>query len=464
MKLNCSFHEKNEMDLIHEKSLDVLKNVGIIFHSKEAIEILKANGVKIDGNRAFFQPAIVENALKTIPSQFEWQGRQSSLVIGDGMSKNIPSLGPIYVSENGKFHSPTPLDYANFHKLHETSRVIHAANPNILDPQNVDRNIREKYRMASTLMYSTKPLMGITDGYNDSMMSIQMIREFYDVWDKILLVGLISIAGPLHISPAMCEAMIAYAREGQAVVIAPGGSASLTAPPSLAGCALQSNAERLGGATFVQLVNPGTPVIFGCNQHATDIRYSSYGIGAPETALMTLTARVIGNYYNVPVRSGGCLTDSKVLDYEAGAESMLTILSSYMAGIDFILHSAGILDTFNSLGYEKFMLDEELIQTAQRYMRGYEVNEDTLLYEKIVKAGPGGDYISRTQKSYLNDYSLPKYQTRESHNNWISSGSVTVENMANKDYKNRLETYVLPELLVHQRKIIDDNIPKELLF
>ena len=158
----------------------------------------------------------------------------------------------------------------------------------------------------------------------------------------------INVMSPLGISTAMCEALITYARAGQPVVVAEGGFPGVTLPPSIAGTLVSNNAGILAGITLAQLVNPGTPVVYGLPAVSGDLKVISMAIGGAETPLFVYYAKEIANYYHLPVRAGGGLTDAKAVDYQAGKETALNLFATYGAGIDFIIHACGILDTYNT--------------------------------------------------------------------------------------------------------------------
>lgn len=130
----------------------------------------------------------------------------------------------------------------------------------------------------------------------------------------------------------------------------------------MAGTLISNNAGILAGIVLTQLVNPGTPVIYGIPAVSGDLRAVSMAIGGAETKLFIRFAREIGNYYQIPVRAGGGLTDAKEVDYQAGKETALNLHATYESKIDFILHACGILDTYNTISFEKLVLDEETIK------------------------------------------------------------------------------------------------------
>lgn len=455
MNLKYLFSTKKELEMIHENSLRVLEEVGVIFHNNpEALEYFKKYGAKIDGDHVYIPKKLVEKAVQSAPSTYEWIGREKNVTIGTGPSKNLPAYGPMFIYENGKYHATTHEDTTKFHKLHETSNVMDVSSPMVLDASYIDKNVRNDYKMTTALKYCVKPLMGITDGKDASVRSIEVVQQFYDIFDKIVVTGLINCSSPLLYAAAMSEAIIEYSKKGQALCITGSCTSGLTGPTSIAGIVVQGNAEVLAGLVLSQLVNEGTPVVYCLNFSSCDLRYATCELGGAEGALLAYTARELATFYQLPLRSGGGLTDSKQIDFQAGFETFMIMLATYQAKIDFVTHSCGILDTMNSLSYEKYILDEELILIINRLLRGYEVTEKTIQFDKIKKVGPGGNFMGKTEKMYLNDYFLPKYSNRMTHGNWINMGQPTIVENTHNALQKRLHSYVLPDITNAQQKIL----------
>ena len=116
MRLRFNFAEKEELDQIHEATLDVLKNVGVNFHEEEALQIFREHGARVSGNTVFIEADMLETALSTAPAQFEWKGRERSVVIGGGDSVSVPCYGPIYRLKKGKIEDIVPQDFVDVTK------------------------------------------------------------------------------------------------------------------------------------------------------------------------------------------------------------------------------------------------------------------------------------------------------------------------------------------------------------
>lgn len=461
MKPIYDFAKKEELELIHEYSMKLLKETGVVFYCDEVIQIFKEHGFKVEGNTVYMEEKDIMNALKTVPKEFEWYGRGSQVTLGGGKTVCAPCYGPMYILQDGEFHTPNIVDYNNFAKLDATSKVLDVSNPNMMDLSFMPSDVASNCAMATVLMHNERPAIGMVDGKQNAVDSIQMTREFYDVHDKTVVCGLINVASPCVYSQAMSEALVEYAKEGQGVFITPSAMSGLTAPDSIASLLLLNNTEVLPGVVLTQLINPGTPVVYGIQSHGSDIRYTVPTVGSPEQCLIFYAVKELGNFYGIPVRTGGSSGDAKQVDMQAGVESFATCFATLHSGADIMIHSCGGMDSDNTLSYDKYIYDEEVIQSVQRILKGVEVNEETLLYDKIKKAGPGGNFLGRTSRTYRDNYIFLDIPNRLSHSNWITEGAESITQRTKKAYEKRIEEFVMPELDKKQQAIIDKYIPED---
>ena len=68
---------QDTMETIHEKSLEILKETGVVFHWEPALKILREAGCDVDFERQLvkFPRNIVEDALKSCPISFSVKAR-----------------------------------------------------------------------------------------------------------------------------------------------------------------------------------------------------------------------------------------------------------------------------------------------------------------------------------------------------------------------------------------------------
>lgn len=470
MKHVYDFATKKELDLIHEYSMKMMEELGVRFMCEEAIEIFRSHGFRTAGDTVYMTEKDVKNALKTAPRSFDWYGRNSYVTIGGGKPICAPSYGPIFILEDGKYHNAEKRDFLNFAKLCASSRVLDVSNPNAMDFSFINPENASNWAMATTLMLDERPAMGMVDGRKNARDSIKMAQEFYGIYDKTVVTGLISVASPSHFSETMCEALIEYARAGQGVFITPSSMNSLTVPGSLASLLLSNNVETLSGIVLAQLITPGTPVIYGNQSHGCDMRYVIPTMGSPEQFLIFSATKAFGEYYGLPVRTGGSSCDAKQVDMQAGVEAFSSMYATMQSGADLVVHSCGSLDTDCSLSYDKFIYDEEILLSIQRILRGLEITEEALLYNAFKEVGPGGgfldlsdDLFETSNEYYQNDYIYLQTPSHTAHNVWLEKGAETVTDRTKRIYQTRLKEYQMPELNSERRSILEKYVPKELL-
>jgi trimethylamine--corrinoid protein Co-methyltransferase len=129
-------------------------------------------------------------------------------------------------------------------------------------------------------------------------------------------------------------------------------------------------------------------------------------------------------------------------------ESMMSQLMASLSGIHFVLHSAGILESYMMASYEKFVIDDEICGMCKRIRRGEEINAEKLALDVIRQAGPGGEYLTQmhTFQNFRKEFYQPDMEERENFANWRKKGGLTLEQRANRRWKEILEAYEAPLL------------------
>ena len=171
-------------------------------------------------------------------------------------------------------------------------------------------------------------------------------------------------------------------------------------------------------------------------------------IGSPEDAVVSLVNGQLAKYYKIPCRISGALSDSKMMDSQAAYESAITLMMAQMAGGNFILHAAGIIESYNCTSFEKLIVDNEIIGYLKRINQGVTVNEDTLAYDVIEEVGPRGTFLvtEHTLDHFRDEFYMPTLSNRQPHGLWLSGGGISSEQRANQKWKEILESYEEPKL------------------
>lgn len=164
--------------------------------------------------------------------------------------------------------------------------------------------------------------------------------------------------------------------------------------------------------------------------------------------MVSLLNGQLAKFYQIPCRISGALSDSKMMDSQAAYESAITLMMAQMAGGNFILHSAGIIETYNCMSFEKLIIDNEIIGYCKRINQGVEINEETLAYDVIKEVGPGGVFLTHdhTVENFRDEFYFPTLSNKKSYEQWVEDGSLPIEKVANAKWKAILESYGEPTL------------------
>ena len=446
---------KTQIEKIHETSLRILEQIGLDFGYPPALEVLKKGGAKVDGQRVLFPSRLVEAQISKAPRRFTLHARNPkyNVVVGGSNMVLTPGFGAAFVTdlENGR-RKATMKDYENFVKLTGASANLDILSGTVVEPTDVPYESRHAHMIYAAMKYSDKCFMGSTMGAKGARDSIRMasilVGDEGQLAEKPAMISILGSLSPLKYDERMLGGLMEYARAGQPLLISCLAIAGATGPVTLAGNLALQNAEVLAGIVLAQLVREGTPVVLGGASSNTEMRNGTLSIGSPEMALNTAATAQMANYYKLPVRSGGAVCDAKAPDAQAAYESMMSLLMARVSGINFVLHSAGILESYNCMSYEKFIIDDEMCGMVKRIERGYEVNPDTLALDVIKEVGPGGHFLDKdhTFDHFRTEFFQPQLSNRDDFVSWQASGSPQSMQTANKKYKDILETYEAPEL------------------
>jgi trimethylamine--corrinoid protein Co-methyltransferase len=246
----------------------------------------------------------------------------------------------------------------------------------------------------------------------------------------------------------MAGSLIELARANQACVIASLIMAGSSGPVTLAGVLALQNAEILAGITLAQLVNPGAPVIYGSTSSAMDMRTGGLAIGCPELSMVVSATAQMATFYKLPSRSGGSLTDAHFPDGQAAGESALALSTAVRNGINFILHSAGILGSYIAMSFEKFLLDEEMCGMVRRLTRPIDFSDEAIDVPMIKTVGIGGQYLTqpKTFKLCRTEFYMTDFFNRQNYAGWKNAGSKRIDQAAAESLSHRLAAYEKPPI------------------
>jgi trimethylamine--corrinoid protein Co-methyltransferase len=419
-----------DIERVHELSLKVLEETGIILHYPPARELLHSRGASVDEARQLVHVprGLVEEALESAPRQVTVYGQDNPdkdcLLILDGKRYARTTTGLNWILDYGtsRRRPVTEQDVINW------TRVIHAL-PHFhfagsLNDQEEAAKSEEVRCLARMLHYTDKPSM-FSAFSGEGMRWLRRLTEVTQTNDRQpRLMVLSSVNSPLIYGWGQCEAAMVSAELGIPVCFNSSAVAGVTAPVTLAGNVVQMNAEMLAALTVIQLHRPGAPVVYAAHPMAMDMRDGMASISMGEVGLMSAACVDVGRYYGLPTSSNGVCTDACTPDPMATLEKWANGYLPLMAGAN-VNGGAGSLACVGTVSLEQLVIDDDVYGHFFRHMRGIRIDEDTLAADVIAKVGPSNDYImeDHTLNHFRDEYYYSPLANRLNAPTWEARGA-----------------------------------------
>ena len=453
--------DEEGLQIIERNAEIILEEVGIEFRDDaEALDIWRKAGADIKGERVRFPRGMCRSIVQaSAPREFIQHARNpaNNVVIGGKNTVFAPAYGSPFVRDLDKGRRYATIeDFQNFVKLAYTATSLHHSGGTICEPVDLPVNKRHFDMVYAHMKYSDKPFMGSVTHPERAHDTVEMARALFgDNFNdpltgkpKTVCISLINANSPMTFDDTMLGAAKVYARANQATIITPFILAGAMSPVTVAGTCAQTLAEALAGMAFVQLVNPGAPVVLGSFASSISMQSGAPTFGTPEPALVLYVMAALARRLGVPFRSGGSLCGSKIADAQAASESANTLIPTSLGGVNFVLHTAGWLEGGLSMGYEKFIMDADQAGMMHTLLGGVDVTENGQAMDAIREVGPGKHFLgcAHTQANFESAFYRSPITDNNSFEQWEAEGSVDLSVRANAMWKKQLAEYEAPAL------------------
>ena len=458
------------LELIEQNAETVLEEIGIEFHDfPRALELFKEAGADVQGDRVRFPRGLCRSIVQaSAPREFQQHARnpERSVMIGGDRTVLVPAYGSPFVRDldQGRRYA-TLEDFQNFVKLAYLSSGLHHSGGTICEPVDIPVNKRHFDMVYSHIKYSDKPFMGSVTAPERAQDTVDMAKIVFGddfVQQNTVITSLINANSPLTFDATMLGAATVYAENNQATMISPFLIAGAMSPVSVAGTATQILAEALAGMAYVQLVKPGAPVIFGTFAAAVSMQSGAPTFGTPEPSLILYTAAALARRLGVPFRSGGGLCGSKIPDAQAAYEATNTLVTSALAGVNFMLHTAGWLEGGLVASKEKFVMDADQLGVLHKLAEGVDVSENGQAMDAIREVGPGGHYLgcAHTQANFKTAFWRSNVLDYKPYEQWADEGGADSQALAAKRVEQLLRDYQQPAMDEGVRDALEEFVTK----
>jgi trimethylamine--corrinoid protein Co-methyltransferase len=458
--VQLTFLSAHDVEAIHQATLRILNEVGIVLTQPEARDILAGAGAGLRDDRVLLPPDLVEQTVARCPSQVTIRGRAgSAVVLGDGTLHwhNLGGARDVYEPRTGQCRAATLQDVRNSARVLDALSSVTAIVP-FFTPQDVPGPLMSLAMYRHSLPHTTKPVQGPgLQTAAEVRLAVQMASVIGPPAEVLTLC--VSPISPLIFPDDLVEAIIEIARLGIPFGPLPCPTAGTTAPLSLAGALAQQNAEVLASVVLTQLVQPGLPIVYCGRLAMMEPRTGASVWGGVELGLVSAATVQIGHRYGLPVNVYGLSTNSNVLDLQNGYERALNAAIPALAGAD-ELSGIGEMAAGVHSSYAQMVLDDEIAASVRRLCRGFEVDEEALAVEVIARVMDGSRNFldQRHTVRYLRagEVLLTRLADRRAWPEWDAEGRAVLADRAQAEAERLLAEYEVPPLSDDQEREMDE--------
>lgn len=415
-----------------EASYQILEEVGFADATQHCIDTCVAVGAEYaDDGRLRFPRGVIEDTLNKCQRNLTLHAQDPKHDLDlSGSRVHFSTAGAAVMvvnPETGEYRESTGQDLYDMARI--TNRCDHL---HMFQRTCVARDITDNREMDINTTYNC--IMGTTKhigcawvepGHLDECFEmLHMVAGSEEAWRArpFMSISCCHVVPPMKFTEDALNCLKVAVEGGMPVLLLSAGQSGATAPACLAGAVAEAWAECLGGLAYVNAISPGAPAILGTWPFVSDLRTGAMSGGSPEQALLSAACAQIGNMFDLPTGTACGMTDSKVLDYQAGTERAYTLNCAATSGANIIYESAGMYASLLGTCPESLLLDNDTLGSVMRITRGIEVNEKTLSIDVIkdVCFGNKGHYLgsAQTLEVMQTEYLYPEFGDRLSPDDW----------------------------------------------
>ncbi|MBP6997074.1 MAG: trimethylamine methyltransferase family protein [Phycicoccus sp.] len=444
----------------------LVTEIGVEFMSDRALDLFREAGQRVEENTVFLDPEFILAQVAKAPREFDVQARNPARSVhigGDHMAFGAV-YGPPFVREGDVRRDGTWEDYQNFLRLAQHASVLDSAGGVVCEPNDRPLDSRHLDMNLALMTLTDKIYMGnVVSGPNaaDTIAMGEILFGGREAIEKTpVSISLINCNSPLRWDDRMLDALFEYAAAAQPVVLTPFILMGAMSPVTIPAALVQQIAEALSGIALAQLIRPGTPVIFGSFLSNIDMQSGSPTFGTPESGIGLLCTGQIARHFGLPFRTGGGLTSSQVADAQAGYESLMTLMPTFLAGTNWVMHTAGWLEGGLVSSFEKFIVDCQIAEMLQHEFTPMEIDDASLGFDAHLEVGHGGHFLGsmHTMERFRTCFYRPFLSSSDNYERWMRNGALDTSARAGNTWKKWLEAYEQPSLDDAVRAELEDYV------
>ncbi len=426
--LSLNVLSPEDVQRIHQATLEVIETVGVRFPFDKALDIWEANGATVDRDTQIAKVPghVIEEALKSAPPTYTMAARDPSQDLpmdGNHVFAGTDGCGVQVVDiHTGELRRSGLQDVADIARVADFVEEV-GFHWVAVSAQDKPAHTRSLHELKAVWENSTKHVQ--TESVyteKEAHAAVEMAAAIAGGRDALRKRPVLSIMQctlpPLGHDGGSIEAALISAEAGLPVGFMTMASCASTGPATMAGSLVVGNAEVISAMALMQLAYPGAPVFYAAAQTAMDLRTAAYTGGGPEDFLFAAATNVLADFYNVPLSMGSFATGDKQPGWQAGVENSLSTFMACVVMSDMLL-GVGLLDGSRIWSFEQMLMDCEIFSIIHKMVSGIAVNDETLALDVIRAVGPSGHYLTEKHTlKHMRDLWLPTLFDRRPFEEW----------------------------------------------
>jgi trimethylamine--corrinoid protein Co-methyltransferase len=421
--------------LVHEKSVEILKETGFCVPDSQALNKLEAAEFIVDWDSQMVRipPEILEAALSNLPKNTKIYQRDGispapfdirSCFMGAGTPVNVLDI------ENGMQRPATHQDVQKLVTIQDALPMVDIVRPTVTATDQGEYS--DLIEIAELLRFTNKPIVHRVLSPDRVEAAIEMLAAVAGSEESLRLhpnfATLYCPISPGYFTPENIGCMLRWAQFGIPITLLSMAMGGASAPVTLLGELIVINTDILAWIVALQILYPGTPLLYGSVSAVLDMRTGILPLGAPERGMVNSGAAMMGNFYGIPSMCGGLSSDAKQLDAQSGAEKVLTAIPLLKEKAS-IIYGVGATDAGSSISYTQMVLDNEIIAGLRRLLQGFEDDNVDAEVELIKANTPRGNFLKEdhTRQNYQQHWE-PEVFSRDAYETWLEKGE-TIEDI-----------------------------------
>jgi len=385
---------EDKVKRLHEATLSVLSDIGILLNHDKAKELLISYGAEEKNGRILIPEDTVEKAIG-YNSDLILKGREKEICLGSDNTyvHNVGGVPDIYEIDGKR--PAIRKDNIDAVRLMDSLKNISSITPHFT-PQDVNPEHMKLWMYYDTVCNTLKPIRG--PGL-ETAVELEKVSKMKNIASEdSILVASTSPISPLKFPDNIVDTILLAAENNIPLNPLPCPTMGLTAPMSLAGGLVQQNAEVLSAIVIARLLNPELPVVYRGRLSLMDPYTADSSWKGPEIGLISAATVELGRFYGMPTNVYGFCTESKGLDADSICERTLNAILPVLAGAAEI-SGVGELDGGNLSSLAQIVIDDEIMGKIYSY-KDVEINNGKDVLAVIEKVLP--DNVSMNPEIFDN--------------------------------------------------------------